>query len=365
MRKLADNEPKIEKSVCLKVPKQYGEKTLILANRLKIVNHGIEIQRDQDFVYIPLVRKPSGDESRNLKEQVADCKLSTYVFRERKKHEPSLIELLEDKFPPHLLASLPHSADFVGDIAIIEVSPELDPHKKIIGEAILKTNKNVRTVLAKAGAVSGTYRLREFSVIAGEAKTETVHKEYGCQYHVDVAKVYFSPRLSYEHNRVASLVKKGETVIDLFTGVGPFAIQIAKNRENVEVYAVDVNPHAIEYLKRNIRLNRVEEKVHPILGDARRVVNEKLFGVADRVIMNLPEKAIEFVDASCKAMKPSGGVAHFYCFVDASDSLDNVKGRFVEAVEKWGRKVEEILFFRRVRATAPCEWQIVVDARIH
>lgn len=365
MRKLADGGPKLRGSMCLKVPKQYGEKTLILANRLKIVNNEKAIQRDRDFVYIPLVRKPSGDESASLKEQTPDCKLSTHDFPEKKKNEPSLIELLEDRLSPHLLASLPHSADFVGDIAIIEVSPELDPHKKIIGEAILKTNKNVRTVLAKAGAVSGTYRLREFSVIAGEAKTETVHKEYGCQYYVDVAKAYFSPRLSYEHNRVASLVGEGETVIDLFTGVGPFAIQIVKVHEKVKVYAIDTNPHAIEYLKRNIRLNRVEEKVHPILGDARQVVNEGLPGVADRVIMNLPEKAIEFVDVACVALKPVGGTLHFYSFANAFDSLDNVRGRFVEAVEKRGRKVEEILFFRRVRATAPYEWQIVLDVRVH
>lgn len=365
MRKLADSEPRLRKSVCLKVPKQYGEKTLALANGLKILNNRIEIQRDQDFVYVPLLRKPSGDESEDLKQQIADYKLVAHIFPERKKREPSIAELLENRLPPHLFAGLPHSADFVGDIAIIEVSPELETYKNIIGEAILKTNKNVRTVLAKAGAVSGTYRVREFSVIAGEVRTETIHKEYGSQYYVDVAKAYFSPRLSYEHNRVASLVKEGETVIDLFSGVGPFAIQIAKNHEKVKVYAVDANPHAIEYLKRNIRLNRVGEKVHPILGDARQVIDEELSGVADRVIMNLPEKAIEFVDTSCKAMKPSGGVAHFYCFVNASDSLDNVKGRFVEAVEKCGKKAEEILFFRRVRATAPYEWQIVLDARIH
>jgi tRNA (guanine37-N1)-methyltransferase len=365
LRKLADTEPKPRKSLCLKVPKQYGEKILALTSSLKIANGRMEIQRDQDFVYIPLFRKPSGDESRNLKEQAAACKISTHIFLERKKRESSIAEFLEDKLPPHVLAGLPHSADFVGDIAIIEVSPELDRYKNIVGEAILKTNKNVRTVLAKAGAVSGTYRVREFSVIAGEAKTDTIHKEYGCQYYVDVAKAYFSPRLSYEHSRVASLVREGETVIDLFAGVGPFAIQIAKIHERVKVYAVDANPYAIEYLIRNIRLNRVEEKAHPILGDARQVVNEELSGVTDRVIMNLPEKAIEFVDVACAALKPTGGTLHFYGFANASDSLDNVKVRFVEAVGKCGRKVDEILFFRRVRATAPYEWQIVLDASIH
>ena len=354
-----------KESLCVKVPKIHGEKAIILANKLEIVKKELEIQRNKNFLYIPLIRQPSANELKKLKEQVSDSEILTYTFPERKKRVKTFAELLEDKLSPHLLASLPRSIDFVGDIAIIEISPELDAYKRIIGEAILETHKNVRTVLAKAGAISGTYRLREFSVIAGEPKTETIHKEHGCQYYVDLAKAYFSPRLSYEHKRVASLIEEGETVIDLFAGVGPFAIQIAKTHENVEVYAVDVNPNAVEFLKRNIRLNRVEGKVHPILGDAKQVVEERLFGVADRVIMNLPEKAIEFVEAACTTIKSTGGIVHFYSFVGASDSLENVKLRFIEAVEQCGRKVEKIFFSRLVRATAPYKWQAVMDAKIH
>jgi tRNA (guanine37-N1)-methyltransferase len=352
-----------KKSTCIKVPKTYGEKTIVLVNQLKIVNRELEIQRNKDFIYIPLVRQPQENELEKLEEQVPDCKVSAYIFPERKKQITTFIELLEDKLPPHLLASLPRAIDFVGDIAIIEIPQELNAYKNIIGEAVLKVHKNVRTVLAKAGAVSGTYRLREFSIIAGEPKTETVHKEYGCQYYVDLAKAYFSPRLSYEHNRVASLVKERETVIDLFVGVGPFSILIAKTHENVKVYAIDVNPYAVEFLKKNIRLNRVEDKVHPILGDAKKVVKERLSGVADRVIMNLPEKAIEFVDAACEAIKPTGGIVHFYSFVDSSNTLEDVKLRFIDTIEKSGRR-GKILFSRSVRATAPYEWQAVLDVKI-
>jgi len=354
-----------KKSLCVKVPKVHGEKAIILTDKLKIVNKELEIQRNQSFIYVPLIRQLSENELEKLREQIPGSEVLTYMFPERKRRVKTFVELLEDKLPPYLLASLPRAVDLVGDIAIVELPPELDAHKNIIGKAVLESQKNVRTVLAKAGAVGGTFRLRGFSVIAGEPKTETIHKEYGCQYHVDLAKVYFSPRLSYEHSRVASLVEEGETVVDLFAGVGPFAILIAKTHEDVEVHAVDVNPHAIEFLKRNIRLNRVEGKVHPIFGDAKQVVEERLSGVADRVIMNLPEKALEFVDAACGAVKPMGGVVHFYSFVSASDSLENLKLRFIDAVEKCGRKVEKILFSRLVRATAPYEWQAVLDAKIH
>jgi len=354
-----------KESLCVKVPKIHGEKAIILANKLEIVKKELEIQRNKNFLYIPLIRQPSKSELETLKVQVPGSEILTYTFPERKKRVKTFAELLEDKLSPHLFVSLPRAIDLVGDIAIIEIPPELDAYKRIIGEAILETHKNVRTVLAKAGAISGTYRLREFSVIAGEPKTETIHKEHGCQYYVDLAKAYFSPRLSYEHKRVASLIEEGETVIDLFAGVGPFAIQIAKTHENVEVYAIDVNPNAVEFLKRNIRLNRVEGKVHPILGDAKQVVKERLSGVADRVIMNLPEKAIEFVEAACTTIKSTGGIVHFYSFVSASDSLENVKLRFIEAVEQCGRKVEKIFFSRLVRATAPYKWQAVMDAKIH
>jgi len=354
-----------KKSACVKVPRIHGEKTIILANRLKIVNRELKIQRNADFIYVPVIRQPQEKELEALKKHVPDFEVSTYAFPEKKKGVRTLAELLEDKLHPYLLASLPRAIDFVGDIAVIEIPQELNAYKSAIGKAVSETHKNVRTVLAKAGAVGGTYRVREFDIIAGEPKTDTVHKEYGCQYYVDLAKAYFSPRLSYEHKRIASLVKDGETIIDLFAGVGPFAILIAKTCENVKVYAVDMNPHAIEFLKRNIKLNRVESKVHPILGDARQIVKDRLSSIADRVIMNLPEKAIEFVDTTCEALKPTGGIVHFYSFVSASDSLENMKLRFTEAVEKCGRKVEGFLFSRLVRATAPYEWQAVLDAEIH
>lgn len=353
-----------KESICLKTPKINGEKIITLASKLKILNKELEIQRDSSYIYLPLTRNLSQDEMEALKKQVSNIEVLTRIFPERKKYITTYFDLLEDRLPPYLLASLPKAIDFIGDIAVIEVPPELEAYKTDIGHAIIKAHKNVRTVLAKAGAIAGTYRLREFTIIAGEPKTETIHKEHGCKYYVDLAKAYFSPRLSYEHSRVSSMVKNGETVIDMFAGVGPFSILIAKIHENVKVYAIDINPNAVALLKRNIRLNRVEGKVYPILGDAKQIVKKMFKGSANRVIMNLPENAMEFVDAACEALKPEGGIIHFYSFIKASNSLENLKLKFEEEVEKFGRKVDEILFSRFVRETAPYEWQVVLDAKI-
>jgi tRNA (guanine37-N1)-methyltransferase len=349
---------------CLKIPRTLGEKTILLTKQLGIFNKKLKIEQKNNYLYIPLSREPSATELKNIEESVPRMKVCIYDFPTEISRPKTFVDMLAEELPPHLVAGLPHAADFVGDIAVIEIPPELEGYRQKIGEAILATNKRVHTVLAKASAIKGTFRTREFEVIAGEAKTSTVHKEYGCVYHVDLSKAYFSPRLSSEHARVARLVEKGETVVDMFTGVGPFAIQIAKRHEKVHVYAVDVNPDAIELLNRNIAANRVVTKITSLLGDVRQVVHERLAGMADRVVMNLPEKAIEYVDVACEAIKLSGGIMHYYEFTSDPDPAKAAEVRLTEAVKKANHTLEKILTSKTVRATAPFTWQVVVDAKI-
>ena len=351
-------------TLCIKVQKNQGQKTLTLASKLGLFDKSLEIERDESSLYIPLVKQPDGSKFAMLKAEVPDYQLRTKAFEEKIVAAESLSQVLKEKLPTDLLNILPQALDVIGDIAVIEVSTDLEPYENLIGEAILKTHRNLKTVLAKEGAISGTYRIRNFTSIAGEHKTQTIHREYGCQLHVDLAKAYFSPRLSHEHERVASLVQPGEDVVDLFAGVGPFSILIAKKNPTVEVYAVDINPEAINLLNVNTRVNRVENRVFPILADAREIASGKLKGIADRVIMNLPETAIEFVDAACKTIKPKGGIIHFYAFMRSPDSIENQKQRFCQAVEETGRKVEIFLYARSIRETAPFESQVVLDAKI-
>ena len=350
---------------CLKVSSKNGEKALRLANKLALTERKLTIEKDHtNSLCIPLNREPKENELFFLKSEIPELKMTTRTFSEKNKHPQTLAEILKNELPPHLLEVLPRALDIVGDIAIIEIPLKLETHKHVIGSAILKTYKNIKTVLAKAGPINGTYRLRKFEFIAGEQKTETLHKEYGCSYFVDVAKAYFSPRLSHEHNRVASLVQKGEIVVDLFAGVGPFAVLIAKKHPDSKVYSVDINFDAIALLEKNARLNRVENRVYPLVGDAHQVVNDKLGGIADRVIMNLPETATEFIDAACKALRLTGGIVHFYGFTRFHEGIVDLKNQFSDAVEKAGRKVELFSYAKSVRETAPHECQVVLDAKI-
>lgn len=348
----------------MKVPKALGEKTLNLAKQLNLCNRKLKVRQVEDYLYIPLISEPLPVHIEEFQKSVPEFELTTFSFSLNEKRPLKLVDVLEGSLPPRLLANLPRAIDFVGDIAIVQIPAELESHKKMVGKAVLETHKRVRAVLAKSSAVGGLYRLREFEAIAGEDKKETVHKEYGCTYHVDLSKVYFSPRLSYEHERVASQVGDGETVVDMFAGVGPFSILIAKKRSNVQVYAIDVNPDALRYLKTNVAANRVENRVVPILGDARQMVMAKLKGVANRVIMNLPERALEYVDVACDAIKAEGGTIHYYEFTTGTEPLKMANNRLTEAVEQTGRAVKKILLARTVRVIAPYTWQVVVDAKI-
>jgi tRNA (guanine37-N1)-methyltransferase len=304
---------------------------------MSLFNREYRVQSEQGYLFVPLTRELLANELFELKRVLPEVEICTRRFHEHVERQNKLLNLLADKLSPHVLASLSHAIDFIGDIAVVEIPPGLEIYKKIVGETIMIAYKSVKTVLAKSSAISGVYRLRTFDIIAGEAKTETVHKEFGCIFHVDLAKAYFSPRLSYEHNRVASLVIKGKTVVDMFAGVGAFSILIAKQQRDVQVYAIDVNPDAFQFLKKNVAVNRAGSVVMPILGDAREIVNSKLTGIADRVIMNLPETAIEYVDVACGAIKP---------------------------VKQSSRRVEKVLAARIVRGVAPFTYQVGVDAEI-
>ncbi len=357
-------ENKVE-AYCLRIPKTYGEKAIKSAADLGLLNRDLRIQLENEHLLIPLVQKPSPTHIAEFEKALPRFDVVLHVFSVRVKRAQELSEIVAEFLSPDLLARFPRAIDFVGDIAVIELPTELEPYKKRIGEAVLEAHKRARTVLAKSGAVSGTYRLREFELIAGIPDTETTHVEHSCKYRLDLSRAYFSPRLSHEHLRVASQVSEDETVVDMFAGVGPFAVLIAKMRRNVAVYAVDINPNAVEYLKKNVVLNKVEDKVTPILGDANVVIRERLRGKADRVIMNLPEKAHEHIAAACEAIKPEGGTIHYYEFAGEPGSLEAAKNRVAERVQQAGRAVVDFTSARRVREVAPFKWQIAIDAKIH
>jgi len=288
--------------------------------------------------------------------------MTHYLMRDCKMKK-DLRFLLTERLQPHELSLVLKSYDIIGNIAVIRVPESLKHRSQVVAEAILQTNKNVRTVLLQTSPISGDFRLRQLKWVAGERKTTTVHKEFGCLFEVDLERCYFSPRLSFERRRVAGMVQPHEIVVNMFAGVGCFSIVMAKHSEVEKVISIDVNPYAFEFMQKNVRLNRVQNKVFPVLGDAKKVVNEKFRGVADRVLMPLPEKAYEYLDHALMALKPSSGWVHYYEFVHAGkdeDIVQKVKDKVAAKLTALGLKFE-VPFGRVVRATGPRWFQVVVD----
>jgi len=235
-----------------------------------------------------------------------------------------------------------------------------------IAMAIMNRHRNIKTVLLQASPVTGELRLRRLAYVAGERKTNTIHREYGCFFSVDVEKCYFSPRLSYERMRIAKLVEPQETIVNMFAGVGCFSIMIAKYADPAKVFSIDINPIAAQYMQENIRLNRVYGKVTALLGDSKGVVNGRLQEVADRVLMPLPEKALEYLPCALSALKTSGGWIHYYGFEHSTkieNPVEKTKLRVVKALEALCVDFE-VPIVRVVRSTGPNWFQFVADIQV-
>lgn len=288
-----------------------------------LLRKNLAIERSEDFIYIPIMEMK---EKTVLGYEVLEKDLR--VLQERTKNYKDLVEV-----PESLQTSLPRSFDVIGRVAIIKLPDELLDFKGAIGEAILKANKSIETVAVDAG-VEGEERIRRLEILAGKDNTETIHKEYGIELEIDPSKVYFSPRLATEHWRTAQMVKENEVVIDMFCGVGPFSILIAKHRKPRKVYAVDVNEEAIRHLKRNIERNKVSNII-ALHGDSKVLVPG--LESADRIIMNLPFSSYEFLSTAFSNVKNDGMI--YYYEVLGDDKKDNRLKDIVRTAKGQGIKI--------------------------
>jgi len=277
-----------------------------------------------------------------------------------------LKKALAAKLKPKELDQLYNSYDIVGDIAVVRVPESLRYYIGLVAQTIMDIHQEVKSVWRQTSSVSGDYRLRNLDYISGKKTTQTYYKEHGCVYKTDLQKTYFSPRLSYERLRIAKLVQKAETVVNMFAGVGCYSIAIAKHSEPKTVYSIDVNPLAFDYLVENIRLNKTVENVVPFQGDAKIVIQDKLQNIADRVLMPLPELAYQYLEWADLALKSEGGWIHLYDFQHANkdeNPVTKVKEKASEKLSKLSKDFS-INFGRIVRPIGPRWYQVVLDIKL-
>jgi tRNA (guanine37-N1)-methyltransferase len=270
-------------------------------------------------------------------------------------------------FPSEELKHTYNSFDIIGDIAILKVANDNAANAEAVARQIMAVHRSVKTVFWQTSPILGDFRVRELKLAAGEGRTTTRYKESGCVFAVDVEKCYFSPRLSHERARIARLVKNCETVVNMFAGVGCFSVIIAKNVPQTKVYSIDVNPVAFSYMEKNVRINRVYGKVTPLLGDSKDIIKAQLQGKADRVLMPLPEKALEYLPYAISALKPSGGWIHLYDFQHAAGDENPVDKTKLNVAQKLGSLGVgySFVFSRVVRSTGPNWYQTALDIQVN
>ncbi|MFW6320985.1 MAG: class I SAM-dependent methyltransferase [Halohasta sp.] len=328
---------------CIAVPREDGEESRRALADAGVLDDDYQIVVDDGTLYIPVTDHdgvPDGFET-----TVRDLPAREGV-----------------QTPADVLGFEP-SLERLGDVVILD---EDDPDRAAeIAAAVLESDLPVRSVLNRASKIKGELRVRDWELLAVDADaetdlapTETVHREYGHEFLVDLAAVYFSPRLATERHRVVEGIEPGERVLDMFAGVGPFAVPAATR--GADVVAVDLNETAIEYLRENARRNGVSDNITAIAGDVRAVVDDYR-GWADRLVMNLPHSAGEFLETAV-GLAGDDCVIHYYDIQHEDDPF----GPGIEAIRAAAEPAYavEVETERVVRSYAPHELNVCLDVRL-
>lgn len=323
----------------LKVERIHGEQFRKALIEMGIFDHCRKIISDESNVYLPVLEMDEQAAARLR--QIAKFEWEDRYFQPEK-HNPT---------PEELLGFRP-SFDVVGDIAIVE---DIDAER--VARALMSCNKSIRTIIAPVSGVEGEFRTRRFRHVAGEVRTITTHKEHGLSYRMDLESVYFTPRLGTERLRIASQIRPNDVVLDMFAGVGPFALLIAKRK--AKVIAMDKNPVAVKYLRENARKNKIED-IEILEGDANELAL-RYVGIADHVIMNLPHSASQFLIPAIGAVK-SKGIVHYYSIAPKEDLFRDWT-MIASAAEQIGVGVE-LAYQGVVRSYAPRRFNVVIDFRV-
>ena len=247
----------------------------------------------------------------------------------------------------------------IGDIAIVRLKGFTQREKRKVGRTLMEEMKNVRAVFDQEGGIEGEHRLRKLEHLSGERRTLTTHRENGCVFRVDVGKCYFSPRLSTERLRIAELVGPKERVLNMFAGVGPFSVPIAK-LSGSKVTSCEINEYAAVLHEENNRLNKVDGLVSVFAMNVNELPDRSR-AKFDRVLMPHPSQANNFLQTALRVAK-KGGVIHYYRHVVGRDEVEAEEALKAELSELLPPKSKYAI--RRVREIGPRWLEMAAEVRV-
>ncbi|MEM3405370.1 MAG: hypothetical protein QW117_00115 [Candidatus Pacearchaeota archaeon] len=258
--------------------------------------------------------------------------------------------------------------DIIGNLAIIKFDfSAKEKEKKQEAKKFLLKNKNIKTILEKKEKIRGRLRTQKVKYILGEKTFETVHKESGCLFKLDISKCYFSPRLSNERLEITNTIKKlkkKKNILVMFAGVAPYSIIIAKNNKSSMIYSNELNRIANKYAKENINLNKIKN-IKLIPGDAKKILKlikkYKAPNKYDIIVMPRPNIQYNFLKEAFTLSKK--GTVIFFREFCREENL-NYKIKNIEKEAKKQKKKIKILKITKTREISPYVFRYMVQIKI-
>jgi tRNA wybutosine-synthesizing protein 2 len=332
----------------VKVPRERAERVRKRIAAMRALRKEVRIFEEGDYVLIPL--KEGSDERKvmELGVEIVDGEARS------RSHYISPYEQVREKLslPEELDVQLPQKWEMFGDVMVLRLPVVFREMRREVAAAYAQV-LHARTVCQEKGIIEGVYRTPNVEVIWGDG-TETVHLENRIHYKFDVAKVMYSSGNFPEKRRMSELDCRGETVVDMFAGIGYFTLPLAVHAKAERVIACEINPVAFSYLKENIALNLVEDTVDPFLGDNRDLPGK---GFADRVLMGYVGTTHEFLPKAFSLVRP-GGVVHYHETCPIDEWPQRPLRRIAEAA---GARRFQIGYKGEVKSFAPSVSHYVID----
>ena len=241
------------------------------------------------------------------------------------------------------------SFDNIGSIALFNEKITKEKAKSF-------SNNNIRTVVYKSKKYSGRLRLPKITILTGEKTKETIHKESGCLFKLNIEKCYFSVRSSNERLRIAKQVKNNESILVMFSGVIPFPLIIEKHSNPKEIYAIELNKECHKYAKENLILNK-SKRIKLFQGDVKKVL-PKINRKFDRILMPLPKSSYDYLPLALRYIKKNG-VIHYYTFGQKKE-INGIKTKLLKTSKRI--KIRKIV---KCGQYSPYTYRLCFDLRIN
>lgn len=254
---------------------------------------------------------------------------------------------------------LPSKWEKIGSVLVLRFPSELHAETEVICRAYAEV-LGCTSVLNDVGGIAGQLRVPQIRHLWGSPDTVTVHYENGVRYRLDPSKVMFSSGNTAERIRMGSVAEKGETVVDLFAGIGYFSLPLGVSHKPARVFACEINPVAFEFLSQNVVLNHVPDIVVPLLGDNRVVAPQ---GVANRVIMGYLEETASFFPIALRCLKDQCGFVHYHEAVPIELCPDRPLQALTAIAHDHERDLR-LVSWREIKSYAPGVSHIVLDLEV-